>query len=49
LAASWLTVVAPWLRFCARVVFTPGGSAATLAEKLLEAAFALRQLPVETA
>jgi hypothetical protein len=29
LAASWLTVVAPWPRFCTRVVFTVEGRAAT--------------------
>lgn len=49
LAASVLTVVAPWPRFCTSVVFTVEGSAATLAEKCLEAALAWLQFPAATA
>jgi hypothetical protein len=49
LAASWLTVVAPWPRFCTRVVLTVDGRAATWSENFLDAAEALPQWPSATA
>jgi hypothetical protein len=49
LAASWLTVLAPWLRFCDRVVLTVDGRLVTALVRAAEALLACPQLWALTA
>ena len=49
LAASWLTVLAPWLRFCERVVLIVAGRLVTALVSAAEALLACAQLWASTA